>query len=301
MRDRTTETARIVFVSQGRTAVMNADGSGLRYFEFDVPEQETWQPGEFFADGRMLLLSMEARRDGPGRPFDEYFHLTPRHIWIYDLERDALEEIATRECMHVSQTPQLLLQDGRMLVQVVREDKATQIYSINLDGTDARAVTRAGEGLPYGLSLSPDGRRLAFHLASPSGYQILTSDVDGGNRILVAAHEEYLYFGPQWSPDGEWLAYQGCLYRQDSGHDWSDLFISRPDGSEQRMLTDGQALWFGASYGSPETRGAVPTCQSGHVTGRFWWRAGCPAPRWPGSISRNVRTPTTSTAISSRS
>ena len=76
-----------------------------------------------------------------------------------------------------------------MLVQVVREDKTAQTYSVNLDGTDAREVTRAGEGMPYGLSLSPDGRRLAFHLAGRSGYQIWTSDLDGGNRVLVAAHE----------------------------------------------------------------------------------------------------------------
>ena len=255
MSERATETNRIVFVSQGQTAITSADGSGLRYFEFDEPDQETWQPGEFLADGRMLLNSMEARRDGPGKPFDEYFHLTPAHTWIYDPGRDVLEEILTRERLAVSQRPYLLLKDGRILVQVVLEDRTAQAYNMNLDGTDARAVTQAGEGLAYGLSLSPEGSRIAFHLASPSGYQIWTSDVDGGNRILVAAHEEYLYFGPNWSPDGEWLVYQGCLYQQDSGHDWSDLFVSRLDGSQQRRLTDGQALWFGASYGAPETRG----------------------------------------------
>ena len=65
--------------------MINADGSGLRYFDFDVPEQETWQPCAFFSDGRrILLLSMEARRDGPGKPFAEYYHKTPTHMWIYD-------------------------------------------------------------------------------------------------------------------------------------------------------------------------------------------------------------------------
>lgn len=129
---------RIVFVSRGRTAIMNADGSGLRYFEFDVPLQETWHPGEFFPDGRMLLTSMEARRDGPGKSFDEYYHLTPTHTWIYDPERDTLEEILTRERLAVSQQPYLLLRDGRVLVQVVFADRTAQAYSMNLDGTDAR-------------------------------------------------------------------------------------------------------------------------------------------------------------------
>lgn len=250
-----TQPARFLFVSQGKTGIMNADGSGLRYFEFDVPDQATWQPGGFFPDGhRILFLSMEPRRDGPGRPFGEYYHQTPTHLWIYDLDTEGLTEIATRDRMAVFYTPQLLLDDGRMLVQVVR-DGVAQAFNMNLDGSDARAFTQAGEGMPYGLNLSPDGRRVAYHLASPSGYQIWTSDVDGGTRTFVAGHPDHLYFCPSWSPDGEWLAFQDCLHREDPGHDWADLCLCRPDGSEQRMLTSGQALWFGATYGSPENRG----------------------------------------------
>jgi Tol biopolymer transport system component len=249
------EAARLSFTSQGKTVMMNADGSGMRRLEFDVPNQATWQPAGFFEDGhRMLLLSMEPRRDGSGKPFDEYYHQTPTHIWIYDLERDTLEEIATEHRLAVFYTPQLLLNDERMLVQVIR-NKVAQTFNMNLDGTDAQEFTRAGDGMPYGLSLSPDGRRVAYHLASPSGYQIWTSDLDGGTRTLVAGHPDHLYFCPQWSPDGQWLAFQDCLHRQDPGHDWSDLCLSRPDGSEHRLLTEGQSLWFAATYGSPGNRG----------------------------------------------
>jgi TolB protein len=127
---------------------------------------------------------------------------------------------------------------------------------MNLDGTDAREFTRAGEGLPYGTSLSPDGRRVAFHLASPSGYQIWTSDLEGRNRTWIAGHRDHLYFGPRWSPDGEWLAYLDCHFRQDHGHDWADVRVSRPDGSESRVLTEGQPQWFAATYGGPSRRGS---------------------------------------------
>lgn len=254
-RDNRSRPARFLFVSQGKTVMMHTDGSGLRSFDFDVPNQATWQPAGFFEDGhRMLLLSMEPRRDGPGKPFDEYYHQTPTHIWVYDLDRGTLEEIATRERLAVFYTPQLLLNDERMLVQVVR-NKVAQTFNMNLDGTDVREFTRAGEGMPYGLSLSPDGTRVAYHLASPSGYQIWTSNVEGGDRTLLAGHPDHLYFCPLWSPDGQWLAFQDCLYRQDPGHDWSDLLLSRPDGSAQRLLTTGQSLWFAATYGSPENRG----------------------------------------------
>ncbi len=253
--NRARHSARFFFVSQGQTALVSADGTGLRYLEFDVRNQVTWQPADFFSNGhRVLFLSMEPRRDGPGRPFEEYYTQTPTHLWIYDLDSGLLKEIATRDRMAPFYAPQLLLEDERMLVQVFR-DKVGQTFSMNLDGTDAREFTRAGEGLPYGLSLSPDKRRVAWHLARPAGYQIWTSDVAGARRIKIAGQGGHLYFGPVWSPDGNWLAYQDCQPGPDPGHDWSDVCVSRPDGSEQRVLTQGGSMWFGATYGNPGNRG----------------------------------------------
>lgn len=94
-------------------------------------------------------------------------------------------------------------------MQVVR-DKVGQTFRARIDGSDAREFTRAGDGLPYGLSLSPDSTRVAFYVASPQGYQVWTSDADGGNSQLVAAHPEHLYFGTSWSPDGQWILYVDC-------------------------------------------------------------------------------------------
>jgi TolB protein len=247
--------SRLFFTTQGRTALINADGSGLHYLDFKVPDQVTWQPGPFLSDGRrVVFLSMEARHDGPGRPFAEYYHQTPTHLWLYDLERDSLTEIATRNRLAVFYTPALLVSDERLLVQVVR-DQGGQIFSMNLDGTDPREFTHLGEGLPYGLSLSPDGRRVAYHLASPQGYQIWTSNPVGAERQLVAAHDDHLYFGPSWSPDGQWLLFQDCHFKIDPGHDWCDLCLARPDGTELRSLTEGQAMWFAATYGPRQNHG----------------------------------------------
>jgi hypothetical protein len=246
---------RLFFVSQGRTAMMNADGTGLRVFDFKEPNQATWQPCGCFPDGnRVLFLSMEPRRDGPGRPFEEYYTKTPTHIWVYDLKRDSLTEIATRDRMAVFYTPALLLSDDRMLVQVVR-NKVGQIFSMNLDGSDAQEFTRASDGFPYGLSLSPDGKRVAFHLSCEGGYQVWTSDVNGSKRVKVAAAPGHIYFGTSWSPDGRWILYVDCLPDQDPGHDWADVCIGRADGTEHRVLTRGQAMWFGATYGGAKTRG----------------------------------------------
>jgi TolB protein len=244
----------LCFTSTGKTCLIHSDGTGFRVLEVDAPNQVTWQPAGFLPNGRLLLLSMEPRQDGPGKPFEEYYHRTPTHLWAYDLDQETLTELATRERMAPFYAPQLVLSDGRILVQVIRE-RPGQIYNMNLDGTDAREFTGVNEGLPYGLSLSPDGTRVAFHLASPQGYQVWTSDTFGANRVRVAAHSDHLYFGPSWSADGQWLTYQDCQYRSDPGHDWSDVCVGRPDGSEHRVLTEGQAMWFGATYGPPGNRG----------------------------------------------
>lgn len=245
----------MLFTSAGKTAIIDANGSDLHYFDFHMPLQVTWQPGPVFPDGRrVLFLSMEQRRDGPGKPFEQYYTQTPTHLWVYDLVTKKLTEVATRDRLAVFYTPALLLHNERILVQVVR-DHVGQIFSMNLDGSDAREFTQAGEGLPYGLSLSPDGRRVAFHLASPRGYEVYTSDVDGKNRVRLAGDPAHLYFGTSWSPDGKWVLYQDCRYREYPGHDWSDVCIGRPDGGESRILTQGQSQWFAATYGGPKNRG----------------------------------------------
>ncbi len=245
---------RLMYTAGGKTWIIAADGSGERCLEFDAPGQATWQPAGFFSDGRLVLLSMEPRRDGPGRPFDQYYHQTPTHLWRYDLDSGQLDELCTRERLAPFYTPALVLDDEQLLVQVIR-DGVGQIMRMALDGTGAEPFTQPGEGLPYGLSLSPDRQRVAYHLASPQGYQIWTADRQGQDRRLVAADPRHLYFGTAWSPDGDWVVYQDCLYQDDPGHDWSDLCVGRPEGGGHRLLSQGQSLWFAATYGDAKHRG----------------------------------------------
>lgn len=267
--------------------MVNVDGTDLKYFDFKVPNQATWQPSLFFRDGkRVIFLSMEPRRDGPGKPFEEYYTKTPTHLWIYDLESDQLTEIARKQRMAVFYTPSLLLSEERMLVQVVR-NKVGQIFSMNLDGSDAREFTRAGEGLPYGLSLSPNRQRVAFHLASPEGYQVWNSDFNGQDRIKVAAHPDHLFFGTSWSPDGQWILYQDCHFKEDPGHDWSDICIGRGDGSEHQVLTSGQAQWFGAAYGGAQTRGGGSNMPGWTKRGEILFSRRLPDSKVPWEYQRN--------------
>ncbi len=272
------------------------------YFRFDKPGQATWQPAAVFPDGhRILFLSMEPRRDGPGRPFSEYYSQTPTHLWIHDLETGSLEEICTKDRLAPFETPELLLsRSDRLLVQVVRKNVG-QIFSVRLDGSDPREFTHAGEGLPYGLSQSPDGKRIAFHLASPQGYQVWTSDTDGLNRVCIAAKPGHLYFGTRWSPDGRWILYVDCQPAEEPGHDWADVCIGRADGSEHRVLTNGKSTWFAATYGDPKTRGGGSNVLAWTRDGPSCFLVVCRVRKSLGNTSHSARTSTTSIATSSPS
>ena len=68
--DEPTVTRQLLFTSQGRTGLINSDGTGLKYFDFDVPNQATWQPGPLFSDGQPHCVSEHGaapRRTGDGR------------------------------------------------------------------------------------------------------------------------------------------------------------------------------------------------------------------------------------------
>ncbi len=278
---------RLFFTSNGKTCLVNADGTGFRTLEFDIPNQATWQPGPFLSDGRrVVFLSMEPRRDGPGKSFEKYYSQTPTHLWIHDLDRGTLVEIANKERRAPFYTPQALVGDDRILVQVVREGVGN-VVSMNLDGSDARDFTKPGEGLPYGFSVSPDRRRIAYHLASPQGYQIWTSDADGGNRVPVRAHGDHLYFGPTWSPDGAWLLFQDCLFKSDPGHDASDICIARADGSDFRVATDGQAQWFAATYGNSVRHGGGSNMPTWTRDGKILFSRRTPGARVPFEYAAN--------------
>lgn len=251
---------QLLFLSQGKTAKIDIDGTDEEAFEFDVPNQVTWQPGPVFSDNkRMIFLSIEPRQDGPGKPFDDYYYKTQTHLWIYDLATRGLEEICTKDRPASYVTPAVLLGDDRLLIQVARH-RTGQLLNVRLDGSDQRAFTAGDEGLPYGVSISPNRKLVAYHLAAPGGYQVWYSSVAGNDRRQIASAPGHHYFGASWSPDGKYVLFADCKFPDDPGHDWADVCIGGVDGAPHRVLTEGQAMWFAASYGSEENHSSGSNC-----------------------------------------
>jgi TolB protein len=232
--------------TEGRLARISADGTDFRILDFGKPNHAGWGPYCFFKDARrIVLLSIEYTADWKTKPFQEYYPKSKTHLWVYDIASGSLDEIRGKERLSNFYAPCVLLPgEDRIAVTAIIDGKS-RLYTMDLDGRNARPITQPDEFV-YGVSLSPGGKHFAFH----AGYRINVTRIDGSGRIEIAGEKGMLAFGTSWSPDNEWILYQVCHPREDPAHDWSGIWIGRPDGSQNQPLTKGQASWFGASYGT---------------------------------------------------
>lgn len=87
------------------------------------------------------------------------------------------------------------------------------------------------EGTWLSLTLAPDGRRIVFDLLG----DLYSLDTGGGTAHAIT-HGIAFDSQPAWSPDGAWLAY----ISDRSGAE--NVWISRPDGSDARPITDNDSV-----------------------------------------------------------
>ena len=233
-----------------RLGIVNCDGTGDRTFDFKRPAEIGWGVYGFLEDGRALLMSIVTTPEWKTKTFQEYYHTSRTHIWAFDRATSALGELATEERLTPFYSMSALIPNSNRMLIGVNFAGREQVYSMDRDGRGPIPVTKEDEYV-YGLSVSPDAKRIAFH----ANYRIHTAAIDGSGRVLISTEDNALSFGTSWSPDGAWVLYQGCYSADDPGHDWSDIWIARPDGSEARRLTQGQSAWFASSYGAPENPG----------------------------------------------
>ena len=261
--------------------------------------QATWQPGGIFPDGRrVIFLSMEPRRDGPGRPFEEYYTQTPTHLWIHDLETGSLEEICAKDRLAPFVTPALLLSD-RPNSRASGAQKGRPDLQRSSRRDRRREFTRAGEGLPYGLSLSPDGG------GSPSISRVRRATRSGPATPTVRTESA--------SPRSRGTSISARAGRRTAaGSCTSIAYPAKIRGttgpmsaSVARMAASTECSPAESRCGSrrhtaTRRRGAADrTCPHGLATDPSSSRAACRGPKFPGNSSRSAPTLTILTATTS--
>ena len=111
---------------------------------------------------------------------------------------------------------------------------ATALHAAPSDDLDRKVAMLGKMVSAGGPSFSPDGKRVAFITSISGSPQVWTVSATGGWPDQVTAFDDPVA-GVRWSPDGAWLAVQvapgGGLNEQ--------IYVMRPDGAGQRLLTEG--------------------------------------------------------------
>jgi len=107
---------------------------------------------------------------------------------------------------------------------------AQNLYTVNPDGTDRRALTSTPRTLrAFDPAWAPDGNRIAFFNGGPgvSGVYVINADGTGLRRVTNGNQDR----SPTWSPDGSRIAFT----RQDGT--FIRLFVVNADGTGLTRVT----------------------------------------------------------------
>ena len=139
--------------------------------------------------------------------------------------------------------------DGKQIVFTHQDDYDgtnginQQVWVMNVDGSNAHAVTTGSEPKDQLPTWSPDGKSIAYASGKPDSEGIWVVGADGTNPRQLsgcmagaaapcAAGSDW---GPTWSPDGTDIAFARGYSAV--GPNDRPIFVMRADGTDQHRLT----------------------------------------------------------------
>jgi RNA polymerase sigma factor (sigma-70 family) len=129
------------------------------------------------------------------------------------------------------------------------------LYTVRLDGSGLLQLTD-DEVIERSPSWSPDGARIAFaertvEFANQDyGQDVFVMDADGSNRRRLTEWKGFDSFAA-WAPDGDWIVFasdRDATPEQQRGNGGNQplggvsLYVMRPDGSDVRLVLDGDPV-----------------------------------------------------------
>jgi hypothetical protein len=121
--------------------------------------------------------------------------------------------------------------NGNQIAFMRQTDKGMNIFVMDANGQNTLALTDTTNNLTL-IGWMPDGRRLIVSVYQQDSIPVQSVDVASGNiETLVTLSQSY-NGSISISPDGAWIAYADKVI----GKMYPGIFISRMDGSENRLL-----------------------------------------------------------------
>lgn len=130
-------------------------------------------------------------------------------------------------------------------------NSTTNIWVVNFDGTESRAITKAvavsGDGGGYQPQWSPKGNQLVFSSslklpdggnADGSAHNLWVANADGSGLKPITTNTHVISGRPQWSPDGQKVVF--ASWQNIDGSDAGgaqNIWVINADGSGLKALT----------------------------------------------------------------
>ncbi len=240
---------RIAFYSSrgGNTDiyVMNRDGTGQTRLTSNVAidADPSWSP-----DGQQIAF--QSNRDG--------------NLEIYTMRADGsgLMRLTTNSAVDGFPT---WSRDGTRIAFTSERDGDQNVYVMNADGTGQTRLTdnAAPDAAPR---WSPDGTQIAFTSFRDGGYDVYVMRADGSGQTRLTTDGAF-DADPDWGPaapsppptTGERIVFTST---RDGSRSY-DIYVMRPDGSEQTRLTDDPAEDLDPRWSPDGTRIAFSTSRDG--------------------------------------
>lgn len=106
-----------------------------------------------------------------------------------------------------------------------------QIWVMNIDGSDAKALTNDTALAFYNPIWSPDGKRIVYYTEKGDNKdQIWTMNADGGDQKLLTGNIGHNFY-PAWSADGKRI-----IFCSDRDGEKEVIYSMKTDGSDVKRL-----------------------------------------------------------------
>lgn len=129
-----------------------------------------------------------------------------------------------------------------------RPSGKTDIFVMDEDGSNVRALTRFRPGFNLSPTWSPDGTTIVFRHSSAEGNDLYSVRADGSGLTRITTSPRIVESAPEWSPDGSRILLSRLGPAGGFRLNKEELYLMDPDGTDLVRLTDNnvqdsQASW----------------------------------------------------------
>jgi TolB protein len=211
--------SRIVFIDESgpkerrvkKLAIMDQDGAAVRYL----------------TRGDELVLTPRFSPSTQEITYMSYGQSDPR-VFLLNIETGQREIVGNFPGMTFSPR---FSPDGQRVIMSLQQGGNSNLFVMDLRSRATLRLTDTA-AIDTAPSYSPDGTRICFESDRGGSQQIYLMTAQGGAAQRISFGEGS-YSTPVWSPRGDYIA-----FTKTGGGKFS-IGIMRPDGKEERILTEG--------------------------------------------------------------